>query len=255
MRDEGLRGATHHQALARGLEVLRVLVDEGGPITGTEIARRVGLHQSSTSRILSTLTEVGYVRRTARGFAPDFGVLSLASATSQFPLIRKPRAVMRKIAAGCGGLSPTLGMLWRNQMIYFLRTSERGETIDFWWSDFPIHLSAPGLRLLLDLPREQALEILRGSRQRFGWGGQPGVVPETEEAVLDLAARNLAHDVIVLRGWNRPGETGAAIPVEVDEDHPVALALTGPSDVADVPTLQLWLHDARRSVEAVVRQP
>jgi DNA-binding IclR family transcriptional regulator len=249
---EEVAGAAQNQALARGLEVLRVLVDESGPVTGTEVARRLGLHQSSISRILATLTEVGYVRKTGKGFAPDFGVLSLASATSQFPLIRKPRAAMRQIAASCRGLSPSLGMLWRGQMIYFLRTTEQGDTIDFWWSDYPIHLSAPGLRLLLDLPREEALAILRGSRQRFGWDGEE-IVPATEEGVLDLAATSLAHDVIVLNGWLRTGQTGAAIPVETGGDHRVALALSGPSEIADVPTLQLWLHDARRTVEAALR--
>ncbi|MEQ4209148.1 helix-turn-helix domain-containing protein [Actinopolymorpha sp. B17G11] len=254
MREE-VTGSSQNQALARGLEVLRVLVDESEPVTGTEIARRLGLHQSSISRILATLTEVGYVRKTAKGFAPDFGVLSLASATSQFPLIRKPRAAMKQIAASCGGLSPSLGMLWRGQMIYFLRTTEHGDTIDFWWSDYPIHLSAPGLRLLVDLPREEALAILRGSRQRYGWDGEKGVVPATEEEVLDLAAKNVAHDVIVLTGWFRRGWMGAAIPVEVEGEHRVALALAGPSDVTDLATLQLWLHDARRTVEAALRQP
>lgn len=252
MRDE-VAGSVQNQALARGLEVLRVLVDETGPVTGTEIARRLGLHQSSISRILATLTELGYVRKTPKGFAPDFGVLSLASATSQFPLIRKPRDAMKQIAASCGGLSPSLGMLWRGQMIYFLRTTERGDTIDFWWSDFPIHLSSAGLRLLLGVPRKDALTILAGSRQRFGWGGEH-VVPPSEEAVLDLATENLSHDVLVLPGWNRPGETSAAIPVEVGGDHRVALALSGPSEIADIPTLQLWLHDARRTVEAALRQ-
>jgi DNA-binding IclR family transcriptional regulator len=254
MREE-VTGSSQNQALARGLEVLRVLVDESEPVTGTEIARRLGLHQSSISRILATLTEVGYVRKTGKGFAPDFGVLSLASATSQFPLIQRPRAAMKQIAANCGGLSPSLGMLWRGQMIYFLRTTEHGETIDFWWSDYPIHLSAPGLRLLVDLPREDALAILRGSRQRYGSEGQQSIVPAREEDLLDLAVKSVAHDVIVLEGWHRPGNMGAAIPVETGGEHRVALALAGNSDVTDVATLQLWMHDARRTVEAALRQP
>jgi len=223
-------------------------------VTGTEIARQLGLHQSSVSRILATLSDLGYVRKSPKGFAPDFGVLSLATATSQFPLVQKPRAAMRELAANCRGFSPSLGMLWRGQMIYFLRTTENLDTIDFWWSDYPIHLSAPGLRLLLDLPRDEALEILRESRRRFGWGGEPNVVPRTEEGVLDLAAKNLAHDVVVLDGWLREGHVGAAIPVETEEDQRVALALSGPSDVVDISTLRLWLHNGRRMVEAALRQ-
>lgn len=242
-----------NQALARGLTALRVLVDEGTPVTSTEIARRIGLHQSSASRILATLGDAGFVRKTSAGFTPDFGVLSLASATSQFPLMQRPRPAMEQIAARCAGLSVTLAMLWRGQMIYFLRTTKGAETIDFWWSDFPIHLSAPGLRLLVDLPREQALDVLRDSRRDHGWDGEPDV-PATEEGVLDRATNDVAHDVLVLRDWNHANNTGAAIPVESREDHPLALALTGPSDIADDPTLQLWLHDGRRSVEAALRE-
>jgi DNA-binding IclR family transcriptional regulator len=254
MREE-VQGSAQHQALARGLRVLRVLVERGEPVTGTDIARHLGLHQSSVSRILATLTDLGYARKSAKGFAPDFGVLSLATATSQFPLVQRPRAAMKEIAASCGGFSPSLGMLWRGQMIYFLRTTEHLETIDFWWSDYPLHLSAPGLRLLLDLPRDQALEILQASRKRFGWGGEPGTVPPTEEGVLDLASRNLAHDVLVLDGWLRTGHVGAAIPVETGTEQPVALALSGPSDAVDLATLRLWLHNGRRMVEVALRQP
>lgn len=249
MREE-LAGASSNQALARGLHVLRVLVDEGVPMTATEIGRRFGLHQSSISRILATLTEVGYVRKTPdRRFAPDFGVLSLASATSQFPLIRRPRAAMEDIAATCAGLSVSLCMLWRGQMIYFLRTAKGATTIDYWGDGYPIHLSAPGLRLLADLPDERALGILRGSRERHGWAGTD-VVPRTEEEVLAWARGHVAHDVLVVPEWGAPGVVGAAIPVATREDHPVALAFSGPDDIADTATLRLWLHDARRSVEA-----
>lgn len=250
---QGREGVGSNQALARGLTVLRALVDEGAPVTSTEIARRIGLHQSSASRILATLTDAGFVRKTGGGFAPDYGVLSLASAASQFPLIQRPREAMEQLAARCAPLTVTLGMLWRRRMIYFLRTTKGAETIDFWWSDFPIHISAPGLRLLVDRPREQALEILRDSRRDLGWDAGSATVPATEEGVLDWATKTVAHDVLVVPGWHRPETTSAAIPIDGGDEHPVALALAGRSEVADVSTLQLWLHDGRRAVEAALR--
>lgn len=229
--------------------MLRELVDEGAPLTATEIARRIGVHQSSVSRILATLTQVGYVRKTPdRRFAPDFGVLSLASATSWFPLIRKPRAAMAAIASAHLGLDATLCVLWRGEMVYFLRTgSNVGTTIDF-GAGFPVHLSAPGLRMLVDLPETDALEILRQSRKRYGWRGT-AAVPATEEEALAFARTNVEHDVLVLSEWGFAGTVGAAIPIKTDEEHPVALALTGDVSIADPATLRLWLHDARRIVE------
>lgn len=78
-------------ALAKGVTVLQLLVEADGPLSASEIARRVGLHQSSVSRILSTLSAAGYVRKTGyRSFAPDFGVLSLgAAAVDKFGLAHK----------------------------------------------------------------------------------------------------------------------------------------------------------------------
>lgn len=255
MRDTKAGGSTN-QALARGLRVLRVLVEAGEPMTATQIAHQFGLHQSSISRILSTLTEGGYVRKTSKGkFAPGFGLLSLASATTgQFPLINRPRKALETLSRMCVDHTVSLGMLWNGQMTYFLRTSQHASTIDFWASDFPIHLSAPGLRLLLDLPREEAVAVLRHSRAQRGWHGVPDVVPPTEEGVLDWAAEHLAHDALVLRGWHQAHETGAAIPIDTPQGYQVALAITGKDrDDVDDATLRLWLHDGRRLVEAALR--
>lgn len=252
MRNEAL-GAENASALARGLHVLRLLVDEGSPMTATEMARRIGVHQSSVSRILATLTQVGYVRKTPdRRFAPDFGVLSLASATTWFPLIRKPRAAMEAIAGAHPGIEVTLCMLWRGEMVYFLRTRHQVGAIDFGMG-FPVHLSAPGVRMLIDLPEDQALDVLRQSRSRYGWPGTD-VVPETEEEVLEWARAHVEHDVLVLPEWGFKGNVGAAIPIKTDEDHPVALALTGDVDTTDPATLRLWLHDARRIVESALAE-
>jgi DNA-binding IclR family transcriptional regulator len=250
-------GSGSNQALARGLHVLRALVEHGEPLTATQIAHQFGLHQSSISRILATLTEGGYVRKNSRGrFTPDFGLLSLASATTpQFPLITKPRAAMTEIADATPGYTASLCMLWNGQLIYFLRTTQSAPAVDFWASDFPIHLSAPGLRMLVDLPREEALGLLRQSRERFGWTGNAEVVPSTEEEVLDWAREHVAHDVLVLSGWNHAGESGAAIPIDQpEESHPLALALTGVDrPEVDAATLRLLLHDGRRLVENALR--
>ncbi|MBZ2198094.1 helix-turn-helix domain-containing protein [Occultella gossypii] len=255
MRTTQPMGAQHNQALARGLEVLRLLVAEGVPLTATEIAHRMGLHQTSISRILATLNEVGYARKTPAGFTPDFGVLSLAAASAQFPLITRPRAVMQSIAARAGGMNVSLGMLWRGQMIYFLPTTHAGETADFWWLDYPLFLSAPGLRLVADMPDDQALALLRASRERHGRRGNEDRVPQSDEEVLRWTREHTSHDVLILQEWSQPGETSAAIPLNTGEEYPVALALAGPSDVADAATLRLWLHDFRRDIETALAGP
>lgn len=248
--DEPLPGAQSNQALARGLHILRMLVDEGEPLTATEVARRIGLHQSSASRILATLTEVGYVRKNEHGrFVPDYGVLALGSATTRLPLISRPRQAFEQLVGEHPHLTVSMCMLWRDEMIYLLRATSGSEPLAFWSGGFPLNISTPGLRLLVDLPQPDAVEILRASRQRFGWGGRPEIVPATEEGVLDKARSLVADDVLILSDWHREHHVGGAIPLDTPEPHPVALAIVDDSGRLGPDKLTLLLHQARRTVE------
>ncbi|MFW6600250.1 helix-turn-helix domain-containing protein [Propionibacteriaceae bacterium Y2011] len=243
-------GAQSNQALARGLHILRMLVDEGTPMTATEVGRRIGIHQSSASRILATLGEVGYVRKSDNGqFEPDYGVLALGSATTRLPLITRPREVFQEIVEENPYIGASMCMLFRDEMIYLLRARSGSDTLTFWSNGFPINISAPGLRLLLDLPEHDATAILQSSRQRFGWGGRPAVVPATEAEVLAKAQHLLHDEVLLLRDWHVDGETGGAIPIRTPEPHPVALALVDASGTYSDERLTLLLHQARRRVE------
>lgn len=239
------------QSLARGLRILRTLIDEGAPLTATEIARRFGLHQSSISRVLATLTDLGYVRKAPNGrFVPDYGILTFAPAIAQFPLVVRPRATIEQIADEHPGFTVHLCLLWRTEIIYLLRTAMGNETITFWGAPFPLHLSCPALRLLLDLPQRKATAILAASKKQFGWAQPTTLVPATATAALTAARGFLAHDVLILDEWYALGGVGGAIPLQTGENLPVALAITGPHDQVDHATLRLWLHDARRRVEA-----
>ena len=245
-----LPGAGSNQALARGLHILRMLVDEGEPMTATEVARRTGVHQSSASRILATLTEVGYVRKNDQGrFVPDYGVLALGSATTRLPLISRPRAAFEQIVGEHPSLTVSMCMLWRDEMIYLLRATSGSEPLAFWSGGFPLNISTPGLRLLVDLPEADAVQILRASRQRFGWGGRPEIVPATEEGVLAKARTLVSDDVLILADWHRRHHIGGAIPIHTPEPHPVALALVDDSGDLEPDKLALMLHQARRTVE------
>lgn len=76
--EEGRRGST--SVLLNGLGVLEAFTI-AEPILGvTEIARRVGLHKSSVSRILATLEQAGYVERVPGDgrFRLGLGLIALA---------------------------------------------------------------------------------------------------------------------------------------------------------------------------------
>lgn len=247
-------GSATNQALARGLYVLRRLV-ESGPMSATELARELGLHQSSISRVMATLGEAGFVRKDHNGqFAPDYGVITLAAETTRLPLLTKPVPVFTDLLDEFPTLTLTTAMLWRSEMLYLLRSNTGGLTHMYENVRFPLHRSSPALRLLLDLPQERALELLADSRGRYGWDGNPAVVPADEESVLRRARDLVRHDVLILDGWANPGEISGAIPVRTSEPHPVALAIVVSDGSLDADELRIVLHRARRDLEIAFRE-
>ncbi|HYF52277.1 MAG TPA: helix-turn-helix domain-containing protein [Planctomycetota bacterium] len=242
------------QALTRGLEVLRVVSEARQPITSTEIARRVGLHQSWVSRVLKTLSLAGYVRKPDyHSFAVDYGVLTLGgNAQHQFPYMTRPKKAMEVIAERCDGLNVALATLWRGQLIYFMRTQKGHEPVGL-SVGFPLHLSSVAMRLLLDIPKTQALEALRESKRRYGWERGTEQVARTPEEVLEFAKSSLRHDCVVLQGYYQPRLLGCAIPVQAEGEPPAALALSGPMSLYRVDDVLLMLQQGRREVEAAMR--
>lgn len=239
------------KALTHGLAILRVLVEAPGPMTATEIARRVGLHQSSASRILKTLAAAGYVRKPGyHSFGVDFGILTLGgSAIRQFPLVEKPRSAVRALAEKSSGLMVSLAALWHGEVIYFLRAQHGHELTVLSAGGYPLHLSSPALRLLLEWPEREALAVLRESRRLHGWERPTERIPQTAEACLRKARELLRHGCLVLNGWQGPRRLSASILVEVDGLPQAALALSGPGGPLSVETVLVLLQEGRRDVE------
>jgi IclR family acetate operon transcriptional repressor len=251
------------QALTRGLEVLRVLAEAHGPMTSTEIAERVGLHQSWTSRILKTLIASGYVRKPSyHQFAVNYGILALGTAAyRQFAFAMKPRTALVELSERAGGMLASLGMLERGQLIWFLRTQKNQDTIPVSAGGYPLHLSTIALRLLADMEETEALRLLELSRRSYGWERPTERVPSSPAGVLQLVHRNLQHDCLVLEDYIRAELLVGAIPIHVPGEPPVALALSGPGkDMrhesagrdAGPTELRLLLVEGRRAVETAM---
>lgn len=244
-------GASSNQALARGLYVLRRLVEAPQPMSATELARELGVHQSSISRVLATLGEAGYVRKNERGqFVPDYGVITLAAETTRLPLLSRPMPVFRSVLAQYPTITVTTAMLWRSEMLYLVRSNSGGLLHTYEYvHGHALNASAPGLRLLLDLPEDEALNLLAESRARHGWGGNPSAIQPDEQSTLVEARKHLDHDVLILDSWYEADQLSGAIPVRTSEPHPVALAIVV-SDGSQTPdSLRLLLHQVRRDLE------
>lgn len=241
-------------ALANGLKILRVLVESKDPLGASEIARRCELHQSSASRILKTLIEAGYVRKLSyRSFAVDYGILSLsAMAAHHFRLIDKPRKALAEIAANHPAIAVVaLTALWKGQLLYLLRSEKnQAEPAIMALGGYPLHLSSPGLRLLLNAPEADALRWLDESKLRYGWERPTEEVPPQPKGLLAEARRRVRHDCLILDEWQKPGWLGAAIPIHAPGEAACALSVSVALKSVSIDEALLILQEGRRAVEA-----
>ena len=106
---------------------------------------------------------------------------------------------------------------------------------------------------MIDLPDDDAIAILERSRDRLGWGGRPGVVPQTTAETIAQARELLADEVLILDGWMRPNHATGAIILDTPEPNPVALAIVDETGGMDPATHKLLLHRTRRALETQLR--
>lgn len=72
------------QTLARGLEILRAVVDSADGLTINEVATAAGIHRTAASRILNTLCDADTLHRSDDGrYRGAVGLLSLAGSGLQ----------------------------------------------------------------------------------------------------------------------------------------------------------------------------
>jgi DNA-binding IclR family transcriptional regulator len=187
------------QSLDRGLEILKTL-SEMGQATASSLALKLGIHQSSASRLLLSLQRAGLVRKPDfHSFAPDFGLLAFAGAAMLgFPEVGVCASLCGDLARSnsCGAAAATL---FRGRLLYLAWVSPDSPTsfklVDD--SDFPLHKSSLGLLLAFRLGRERAVELFEASLAKSG-----GETPEpSASGLFDQVGESLARDgVLSLRG-------------------------------------------------------
>ncbi|MGD7706916.1 helix-turn-helix domain-containing protein [Microlunatus sp. Y2014] len=238
------------QSLGRGLQALSLLVHADRALSASEVGRRLGVHQTTASRILADLVTLGYAHRVGpHAFGPDFGLLALGLESSKhFALLARPRAAMEWAGRRCPGLTVSLCLWWRDELLYFDQTVDGLDTQLFSGRGYPMHLSSPGLLFLLQLPEAAAMSALATSRERFGWARPTPAVPASEADLLAAARRRLQLDTLVLPDWQNEGHTTGAVVLGAYRGHSLALTLAGPGDVMTTGSLRRRLHEIRGPV-------
>ncbi|ABG03439.1 transcriptional regulator, IclR family [Rubrobacter xylanophilus DSM 9941] len=218
----GTRSGT--SALRHGIRVLQTFTREE-PILGvSEIARRVGLHKSTVSRILATLEEAMLVERhpTSGRFRLGVGVIALAGPMlANLDVRRVARPFLEELTRATG---ETTGLLvWSEGAAISVEQVASPKTVKHTipiGTQFREHASASVKVFLAESPPEEVQKVLDRGLKRYS----ERTVVDPEEYLKGLQrVRELGYAVNA--GETSLEETGIAAPVRDHRDQTVAAVL------------------------------
>ena len=171
-------------SLSRGVEILRMLADAGGPVGVGEVAERLMVDPSTAYRLLVTLEAGGLVQKdsSSKKYRIGYGVLEIAySLLHGMSVVAIADPFLRSIAA-LTGESTHVAVLDGTRAVFVGRQSGAGilrveTTVG---SSEPSYCTAVGKALLAD---HTASEL----RQLFGAGRLERYTPQTITTIAELA--------------------------------------------------------------------
>jgi len=112
-------------SLEKGIKILETII-EHGELTVTAAANLLGLNRASAHRFITTLRDLGYVRKNQHGnYEASFRMLELGmKQANKFEIRRLAKPVMRDLAAEFDE-TVNLGILNQNQVVYLDKVDSR----------------------------------------------------------------------------------------------------------------------------------
>jgi DNA-binding IclR family transcriptional regulator len=223
------------QAVDRALGVLLCFSDAEPKLRVADVARRLGVTQSTASRLLAALEAGGFVERDTRAGAYQLGatLITLAGiALNQSEIRRQAVAELSEIATSLG-LAANLAVL-RDDAIFYLATVEgprAPKAFTMIGKKNPLHCTGIGKVLLAHQPpTEREVILARISYPRF----TPATIGSPDEL-------RTALDQIVAQGYASEREELAfgraclAAPIrEASGAAVAALSISGPLSALDL---------------------
>src|SRR5438067_2386384 len=230
----GETGPDFIEALARGLDVIRVFEPNRPTMALSEVAAASALAGPTAGRVRLTLEELGYVRVTQGGFALTARVLELGMAYIGSTNIWEIARPHMEQLVGHTGESSSLAQLDGSDIVYVARVAvpkiiTLAVTIG---TRFPALQTSLGKVLLAELPQDELERVLAEPSRS---GVTPLWQPDAEE-------RDRVLNEVRTRGWSLTDEHLArgirsiAAPVR-DGTHQVVAALN------------ITVHAAETSIE------
>ena len=163
-------GAGPVQSVDRAAAILEILARDGEAGV-TEVARELGVHKSTASRLLAALDRRELVAQdTARGkFRLGAGIVRLAGAASRrLDVVQESRAVCRALAQEVGE-TVNLAILSGRDALYLDQVAGPAALSPHNWAGqrIPLHATSDGKVLLAYLPEAELAECLTPPLARF----------------------------------------------------------------------------------------
>jgi DNA-binding IclR family transcriptional regulator len=169
-------GGSLVQSVERALSILTCFSDSEPQLRVSDLSRRLGLAQSTVSRLITTMESLGFVARDPiTGFVgPGLQLVTLAGvALNQMDVQRQAQAELSAVATDLG-LAANLAIL-RNDQIFYLSTAEGPKASKLHTmigKRNPVHCTAIGKAIVAHLPDEEREALL----QRIAY---PAFTPHT----------------------------------------------------------------------------
>jgi DNA-binding IclR family transcriptional regulator len=218
------------QSVARAIEILKSFSWERSERGVNELARELGLHKSTVSRLMMTLECGGLLYRDPASDRYRLGIdlIDLAGQVISHLDVREiARPYLRELAEDCQE-TVNLVVLQAGQVVnleQYVPPARQVKNIGWVGRRMPPHCTAAGKVLLAFLPPEEIARLLPAELERF----TPHTITELRELHLELA-RTLERGYGVVEEELEQGLNAISTPVrDYQAEVPAAVSVAGPA--------------------------
>ncbi|WP_123619212.1 IclR family transcriptional regulator [Halorubrum sp. CSM-61] len=216
------------QATINSFQILDRLLNADHPMGVTELSDAVGLSKGVVYTHLSTLSDLGYVKKQDRKYVPSFGLLSLGEgARKRLTEFTEVRHHVENLARVTGEVSTLFIEENGHGVCVYIALGTNSWMPDYTCgSQIPLHVNAPGKAILASMDRDRVDDIIE----------EHGLNRLTNETItisetLHSELRTIRDSGISFsRGEQFSDMIGVATAIEQNERGPrMAIGVCGPS--------------------------